>query len=254
MGDHEFDPDAYDDAQSFVMEYGRELLELLDPKPGEHVLDLGCGTGHVTAEIAEAVGPDGGVVGIDASPAMVKRAREAHPEIAIRQADATDIAVDDPFDAVYSNAALHWIEDQDAALASVADALRPGGRFVAEMGVDGNIVEILEGVAAVAERSNAEVAHPWHFPTLGEYSARLEEQGFTVRLARTFERPTTLEGKNGLRDWFDQFGDALLAPFPDEDEAMGAIEDELRAACWDPAEESWTVTYRRLQFRAIHKG
>jgi trans-aconitate methyltransferase len=254
MGEHEFDPDAYEDAQSFVMEYGRDLLELLDPQPGERVLDLGCGTGHVTAEIADAVGPDGDVVGIDASPAMVEQARQAHPDLEVRHADATDFAVEDPFEAVYSNAALHWIEDQDAALSCVADALRPGGQFVAEMGAEGNIVEILEGVAAVAERSNAEVAHPWHFPTLGEYSARLEERGFTVHLARTFERPTTLAGKNGLRDWFDQFGDPLVASFPDEDDAIAAIEEELRADCWDPEEEAWTVTYRRLQFRAIHEG
>lgn len=254
MGAHEFDPEAYDDAQSFVSEYGRDLLEVLDPQPGERVLDLGCGTGHVTAEIAQAVGPDGAVVGIDASPAMIEQAREAHPDLDVRHADATNFALDEAFDAVYSNAALHWIDDQNAALGCVADALRPGGRFVAEMGAAGNIVEILEGVSAVADREGIDIAHPWHFPTLGEYSARLEDRGFTVRLARTFERPTTLEASDGLQDWFHQFGDALLAPFADVGDAMAAIEDELRAECWDPAEESWTVTYRRLQFRAIHES
>lgn len=253
MGDADFDPEAYADAQSFVIEYGRDLLELLDAQPGERVLDLGCGTGHVTADIAEAVGPDGEVVGIDASPAMVEQAQAEHPDLDVRHADATDFTVDEPLDAVYSNAALHWIDDQDAALSCVADALRPGGRFVAEMGAEGNIVEILDGVAAGGEHEGVEVPVPWHFPTLGAYTSRLERHGFTVGLARTFERPTTLEGKDGLRDWFDQFGDRLLAPFFDENAAMAAIEDELRPVCYDPAEDAWTVTYRRLQFRAIRE-
>lgn len=249
MGD--FDPDAYVDAQDFVMAYGRDLLELLDPEPGERILDLGCGTGHVTVEIAGAVGSEGAVVGIDASPAMVERARELHPDLDVRQADATDFALAAPVDAVYSNAALHWIDDQDAALDCVADALRPGGRFVAELGARGNVAEIRDAVAAVADRVGVEVSHPWHFPTLGEYGSRLEAHGFEVRLARTFDRPTTLEGHDGLRDWFDQFGDALLAPFPDGGHALDAVEAELREECFDPDAEDWTVTYRRLQFRAV---
>jgi trans-aconitate methyltransferase len=253
MGDdaREFDPDAYEDAQSFVIEYGRDLLDLLDASPDERVLDLGCGTGHVTADIAAAVGPGGEAVGLDASRAMVERAREAHPDLGIRHADATDFAVDETFDAVYSNAVLHWIDDQDAALACVADALRPGGRFVAELGADGNIVEILDGVATVAEREDADVPHPWHFPTLGDYTSRLESHGFEIRLARTVVRPTTLRGPDGLRDWFDQFGDELLAALPAREVAMADIEDELRGECYDPDEETWTVTYRRLQFRAL---
>lgn len=247
----EFDPETYETAQSFVMEYGRDLLDLLDARPGERVLDLGCGTGHLTADVAEAVGADGAAVGLDASRAMVERAREAHPDLDVRHADATDFAVDEPVDAVYSNAALHWIDDQDAALARVAAALRPGGRFVAEMGADGNIVEILDGVATVARRADVDVTHPWHFPTLGAYCSRLEAHGFEVRLARSFERPTTLDGRDGLRDWFDQFGDELLAPFADREAALAAAEDHLRGQCYDPGTAAWTVTYRRLQFRAV---
>jgi len=246
-----FDPETYEDAQAFVMDYGRDLLALLDPQPGERILDLGCGTGHVTADIAEAVGTAGDVVGIDASPAMVERAREAHPDLEIRHADATDFAVEAPFDAVYSNAALHWIADQDAAIDGVADALHPGGRFVAEMGARGNIVEILDAVAAVADREGVAVSDPWHFPTLGAYASRLEDRGFEVRLARTFERPTELDGPDGLRDWFAQFGEELLAPFPERAGALAAVEDELRPDCYDPEAARWTVTYRRLQFRAI---
>lgn len=244
----EWDAEAYDDHHSFVVEFGEDLIGLLDPRAGERILDLGCGTGHLTDALRER-GAD--VVGLDSSEDMVTRAREAYPECRFVCADAGTFGAAEPFDAVFSNAALHWIADQRAVAERVRDALRPGGRFVAEMGAAGNIVEILDGVADVADREGIEVTHPWHFPTLGAYSARLEEQGFTVCLARTFERPTTLEGSEGLREWFHQFGDALLAPFPDEDSAMTQIEDELRDECYDANEESWTVTYHRLQFRAI---
>lgn len=249
--DTEFDPAAYDDAQAFVTEYGLDLVDLLEPGPGERILDLGCGTGHLTAEIAEAVGPEGFVVGIDASPAMVERARNAHPELDVRLADATEFVPGEPVDAVYSNATLHWIDDQDAALARVAEGLRPGGRFVAEMGGPGNVAEILDGAAAVADREGVEVAVPWHFPTLGDYASRLERHGFRIALARTFDRPTALEGESGLRDWLDQFGDALLAAFPDREAAAHGIETELRGDCFDADEGAWTVTYHRLQFRAV---
>ena len=250
MTDQDFDPEAYADAQDFVIDYGRDLLSLLDAQRGERILDLGCGTGDVTADIAAAVGAEGEVAGIDASPAMIERAREAHPDLDVRHADAQDFVVDEHFDAVYSNATLHWIDDQDAALARVADALRPGGRFVAEFGAEGNVREIVDGVAAVADREGVEAPHPWHFPTLGEYTSRLEAHGFTVAMARTFERPTDLDGPDGLSHWLDQFGDALLAPFPDREAAVAAVEDELRPECWNPEDDCWSVTYRRLQFQA----
>jgi len=246
----DFDAAAYEDRQGFVIEYGRDLLDLLDPQPGERVLDLGCGTGHLTAAIHEAVGPGGDVVGIDASPAMIDRAREAHDGTTFAVADATAYAPDAPVDAVFANAALHWIDDQDGALGAVVDALVPGGRFVAELGTTGNVAGIVDAVQAVGRERGHEVTSPWHFPSLGSYATRLESHGFEVRLARTFERETTLAGADGLRAWLEQFGDSLLAPFPDPEGAIAAVEDRLRPERYDPATETWTSTYRRLQFRA----
>ena len=249
--DADFDPAAYDDRQAFVVEYGRDLLDVLDPRPGERILDLGCGTGHLTAEIDAAVGEAGAAIGIDASPAMVAEARETYPDREFARVDATAFEPTGPFDAVFSNAALHWIDDQDAALAAVADALRPGGRFVAELGTTGNVAAIVDAVRAEGRACGVQVEAPWHFPSLGDYATRLESHGFEVRLARVFERETTLDGPDGLESWLDQFGDDLLAAFDDPADAVAAVEDRLRSTHYDSGAEEWTVTYRRLQFRAI---
>lgn len=253
--DTSFDAATYDDRQGFVAEYGRDLLGTLDPQPGERILDVGCGTGTVTADIAAAVGEDGSVLGIDASPSMVDRASSQFPDLDVQQADVTAFTASAPFDAVFSNAALHWIDDQDAAISSVADALRPGGRFVAELGAAGNVSGIVDAVAAEGETRGVDVSNPWHFPTLGTYASRLEAHGFEVELARTFGRETHLDGDDGLRSWFSQFGDGLLAPFdPDErDDVLAAVEDRLRADRYDPAAERWIANYRRLQFRAVRR-
>lgn len=251
--DTTFDAATYDDRQGFVAAYGRDVLGVLDPAPGERILDVGCGTGTVTADIASAVGDEGAVVGIDASPAMVERAREQHPVLTVEQADATDYVAAEPFDAAFSNAALHWIDDQDAALASVADALRPGGRFVAELGATGNVAGVLDAVRAEGEARGVAVSTPWHFPTLGDYTSRLEDHGFEVRFARTFLRETHLDGADGLHAWLGQFGDELLAAFPVEERSavMDAVADRLRPERYDAAAGRWTVSYRRLQFRAL---
>ena len=250
--DADFDPATYDDRQGFVVEYGRDVLDVLDPQPGERILDLGCGTGHLTADIDAAVGDDGAVLGIDASPAMIAEARETYPNRAFERVDVTDFEADAPFDAVFSNAALHWIDDQDAALAAVADALRSGGRFVAELGTTGNVAPIVDAARAEGEARDVAVTAPWHFPSLGDYATRLEAHGFEVRLVRVFERETTLDGPDGLASWLDQFGDALLAPFGDERAAaVAGVEDRLRPGYYDPADECWTVPYRRLRFRAV---
>ena len=126
-----WDSTLYDAKHSFVWKHGASLLELLAPKPGERILDLGCGTGHLTAEIAKAGAL---VVGLDSSPTMIETARSAYPQLTFVEADARNFTLDAPCDAVFSNAALHWIHDADAVARSVHQALKPGGRFVAELG------------------------------------------------------------------------------------------------------------------------
>ena len=247
-----WDADDYDGSHAFVYEYGAALLEVLSPAAGERILDLGCGTGHLTAELADA-GAD--VVGLDSAPGMIEEARASYPDLEFVHADARSMTFDGGFDAVFSNAALHWIrdEDQDAVIAAVRDALEPGGRFVAELGGARNVETIVEATVAELADRGYEGRTTWFFPSVGEYAPRLEDHGFEVRYARLFDRPTELDdGEAGLRRWLEMFGDELLEPVPaDEREAVIAgIEDRLRPTLF--ADGTWTADYRRLRFVAVN--
>lgn len=250
---NEWDPDDYDGGHDFVYEYGSDVIDLLDPEPGEQILDLGCGTGHLTAEIAECVGEGGAVLGLDRSAEMVSEARAAYPDLAFLQADARDFAASEAFDAVFSNAALHWMSDQAAVTERVADLLGPGGRCVAELGGSGNVARVVEAVSAACAERGYEAHPPWYFPTVGEHATLLERHELEVTCARLFDRPTELEGgADGLREWLGMFGDSLLAEVPpDEQEAViAAVEERLRPEMYDPDSETWTADYRRLRFVA----
>ncbi|WP_336022174.1 class I SAM-dependent methyltransferase [Halobellus salinisoli] len=248
----DWDSNAYDGSHSFVYEYGADVVDLLDPRPGERILDLGCGTGHLTDRIADA-GAE--VVGIDQSEEMIETARETYPDLAFRRADARDFVVEEPFDAVFSNAALHWIDEQDAVSEAVADALAPGGRYVAELGGSGNVARIVAAVAAeLRERGYEPASEPWYFPTVGEHATTLEAHGFEVRYARLFDRPTELEDDDdGMAAWIGMFGDRLLADVPEDERSavVADVEDRLRGDLYDADAGAWTADYRRLRFVAV---
>jgi trans-aconitate methyltransferase len=255
---NEWDPEAYDDDTGFVHEYGGSVVDLLEPQPGERVLDLGCGTGHLTADIAERVGESGVAVGVDASAEMVDRARERYPDLRFTVADAREYAPDRPFDGVFSNAALHWIprEDQSAVAERVAALLDPGDRFVAELGGTGNVSAVVDATLAEVRERGSEAEHPWYFPTVGEHAAVLEAAGFEVRLARLFDRPTELEGgREGLANWLDVFGDSLFADLDEAetDAVVSAVEGRLRDDLFDADTGTWTADYRRLRFVAVRE-
>ena len=207
--------DLYQSHYSFVWRYGRDLVQLLMPKEGERILDVGCGTGQLTAEIANA-GAD--VIGIDASPEMIQAARKNFPKLRFEVCDATTMGFDQEFDAVFSNAALHWVLDQENAVACISRALQPGGRFVFEMGGRGNILEIWNaGMQALRELGivNPERFAPWHYPTLGEYAGLLESKGIAVTFAVLFDRPTALEGgEKGLENWLRMFAKFAFDELP----------------------------------------
>lgn len=245
----EWDSRAYDDAHSFVYEYGADVLDLLEPTADERILDLGCGTGHLTGRIAET---GASVVGLDRSPEMLATAGDTYPDCEFVRADAREFAFAEPFDAVFSNAALHWIRDQDAVLESVAGALAPGGRFVAELGGTGNVAAIVGAVDGELERRGYTADNPWYFPSVGEYASRLEAHGFEVRYARLFDRPTELDGgADGLAAWLELFGDDLLAAVPDDEReaVVAAVEDDLREDLF--ADGTWIADYRRLRIVAV---
>ena len=248
-----WDAPEYQQSHSYIWQYGASLVEMLDPQPGERVLDLGCGTGHLTAEIAKS-GAE--VVGIDNSPDMVRIARENFPDLAFLHADGRDFHFSEGFDAVFSNAALHWIKEAEQVLDSISGCLKPGGRIVAEMGGRGNIESVVSALrralTSTLGRPRAEV-DPWYFPTIGQYSALLEQRGFEVSFANHFSRPTPLkEGEEGLRDWTRMFCSEFLVGLEPaiEDKVLTLVEEELRPTLFDGVR--WVVDYRRLRFQA-HK-
>jgi trans-aconitate methyltransferase len=242
-----WDPARYQDHHSFVWRYGANLRELLNPQPDERILDVGCGTGQLTAEIAQSGAQ---VTGLDNSPDMLAEARKHFPELSFVLGDAASFHFPQPFDAVFSNAALHWVKSADAAVSSIARALVPGGRFVAEFGGKGNIASVRAALRAVLGPS-ADEQSPWFYPSIGEYSGILERHGLEVRNASLFDRPTELEGENGMDQWLRMFAQTYLRQFSPEraDEIVRQLVEHLRPVLYRNG--VWTVDYRRLRVVAV---
>jgi trans-aconitate 2-methyltransferase len=248
----DWDASLYDSQHAFVWRFGADLLELLAPKPGERVLDLGCGTGHLTNRIAET-GAE--VVGLDNAPAMIEQARRNYPGLQFEVGDGANFAFPEPFDAVFSNAALHWMKPPERVAACIARALKPGGRLVAELGGKGNVEQV---VAALREATAAAglplpgEPHPWYFPSVGEYASLLEASSLAVAYAALFDRPTPLEGgEEGFRNWVRMFWAGPLAAVPTALQAdiIQAAEARLRPRfCRDG---TWVADYRRLRVVAV---
>ena len=245
MSQH-WDPERYARNARFVAELGAPLIDLLQPKAGERVLDLGCGDGVLTEAIAAA---GCAVVGVDASAEQIAAARARGLDA--RQADGQALDFDEAFDAVFSNAALHWMRDPDAVIDGVWRALRSGGRFVGELGGRGNVAQIIEALcAALEERGiDAMAAFPWYFPDPQEYAGRLEKRGFEVDAIELFERPTPLPGD--MAGWLETFAESFLNLVPAEQRPALTAEvmERLRPALCDP-EGAWTADYVRLRFAA----
>jgi trans-aconitate methyltransferase len=243
----------YDDKHSFVWKMAAGVLELLAPKPGEKILDVGCGTGHLTAQIAEA---DAEVLGVDRSAEMIRQAKEKYPVLRFEVMDATQIVAPEPFDAVFSNATLHWIKEPERVITGIAKALRPGGRFVAEFGGKGNTAGFLEAVRAswTSLQLPGPPPHPWYYPSIAEYSALLERHGFEVTYAILFDRPTPLEdGERGLRNWLDMFGASFVQNLSDDQKSALRDEIEKQARPRLFQSDKWGMDYRRLRIVA-HKN
>ena len=244
---HTWDAAEYDSCGTFVWEHGTDLVEMLAPRPCDRVLDVGCGTGHLTARIAES-GAD--VLGIDASESMVLQARSNHPHLRFEVLDALAMKLGPEFDAVFSNAVLHWITEPDVAASGIFNALKPGGRFVAEFGGRGNISTTIKAVHSARKSMGAPLIDriPWYFPSAGEYAALLERLGFTVTYARLFDRPTRLgEGDSTMMTWLKMFGEPLINDLAESerDIVCGIAEDALRATMLDDG--VWVADYVRLR-------
>ena len=241
-----WDPERYARNARFVSDLGAPVLELLAPRAGERILDLGCGDGALTEKLAAA---GCSVVGVDGSAAQVEAARRRGLDA--RVADGQALAFANQFDAVFSNAALHWMRRPDAVIAGVWRALVPGGRFVGELGGHGCVSQIREAlVAALRRRGIDGAAHdPWYFPDVAEYRERLEAAGFRVDSMALIPRPTPLPGD--VVGWLETFAECFTAPLaPAERPAfLAEVRDALRARLCD-GEGRWTADYVRLRFAA----
>lgn len=247
----QWNADLYKDKHAFVFQYGEDVLKLLNPQPGKRILDVGCGTGDLTQLIAQAGAKP---LGIDNSAAMIETASARFPGVEFKLADAADFHFEESFDAIFSNAALHWVRDMEGAVICMTRALRHGGRFVVEMGGKGNIAHLTAGIAeAVREVACVEPDHGRHYPSISEYSTLLEKHGMTVSAAWLFERPTVLaDGEKGLRNWINQFEQAVFRGFS-EDQRKAIIElAEVKLRDRLFRDGNWVADYKRLRIVA-HK-
>ncbi len=244
-----WDPETYGRNGAFVPQLAGAVLEWLNAQPGERILDLGCGDGQLTVRLA-ATGAE--VTGVDLSPQMVTAARARGVAAQVANAEALPFA-DATFDAVFSNAALHWMRDHEAMLAQVHRVLKPGGRFVAEMGGHGNIAAVrVAFIAALARHGQSSREDGVnYYPTPEAYTRRLEQAGFRVERMVFVPRPTPL-GEGGMAAWLRTFRKGVLDTLP---EAMrqAVIEDttELLSTALRDEEGHWTTDYVRLRFVAV---
>jgi trans-aconitate methyltransferase len=236
----------YEKHARFVSDLAGPVLEWLQPQAGERILDLGCGDGVVTEELKRR---GVSVLGVDISESLLAAAGARGVET--RRMDGQKLAFDSAFDAVFSNAALHWMSDAGAVIEGIFRALKPGGRFVAEFGGHGNVAAVVTAMRATAGRrgGDAALAGPWFFPSVAVYREMLEERGFRVVRIGLFPRPTPLA--SGMIAWLKVFRRPFFAQFgAEEDQVLSEVEALLAPSLRD-ARGNWTADYVRLRVEAV---
>ena len=228
----------------FVSDLGQPVLDLLAPRPGERILDVGCGDGALTARLVEAGAT---VVGADPAPDLVAAA--VARGIDARLLDAQSLRFEREFDAVFTNAVLHWIPDLDAALRGIHHALKSGGRFVGECGGHGNVAAMSTALQAVARRHGVRAHMPWQYPTPADFSRRLVAAGFTPVSVELIPRPTPLP--SGMAAWLRTFAGPIFEQLPAEARER-AVDETVDLLRWSLCDErgQWSADYVRLRFAA----
>ncbi|BAF71886.1 methyltransferase domain-containing protein [Sulfurovum sp. NBC37-1] len=242
---NQWNPETYNKHTAFVSQLALPVVDLLDPKPGEKILDAGCGEGALAEEIVRR-GAE--VIGVDLSAEMVDACRDRWIEAQV--CSVTDLPWHEAFDAVFSNATLHWVKEARDAVNSIATVLSPGGRFVCEFGGEGNVYHVVRAMeASFAKHPEfGTFVNPWYFPSPEKYRTLLESEGFRVESIELIPRPTPMED---IGNWFDVFAKGVCADLSDEQfevfkrECKAYLEDHLKS------EAGWFVDYVRLRVRAV---
>lgn len=245
-------PSKYQRNANFVSELGIPVIELLAPQPQERILDLGCGDGVLTKKLKD-LGCQ--VVGIDSSEQMVAAAQALGLEAYVMSGEELNFKAE--FEAVFSNAALHWMTEADRVIARVFTALKPGGRFVGELGGEGNVATVVSAIELSLKKRNLDLnkINPWFFPNQRDYQTRLENAGFIVENITLFERPTPLP--QGILGWLEMFAQQFTSQLPIGDRP--AFIDEVIETCRPKlcdSQGNWVADYVRLRFLAVkpHKN
>jgi trans-aconitate methyltransferase len=241
-----WDPERYARNARFVADLGAPVVELLAPRASERILDLGCGDGALTAKLA-SMGCH--VVGVDSSAAQIDAARKLGLDARVMNGEALDF--DREFDAVFSNAAMHWMRNPAKVIAGVERALGPHGRFVGEFGGHGCVAKIRKALVEALNRRdiNGEAASPWYFPTVEDYSEQLRRGGFVVSFIALIPRPTRLPGD--VTGWLETFAESFTSTLsPAERPSYIAEVREVLCPELRDADGKWTADYIRLRFAA----
>ena len=239
-----WNPDQYAENARFVSDLGAPVVEWLSPQMGERILDLGCGDGALTINLL-SFGCE--VVGVDSSPEMIEAAKSLGLNAQVMDGQA--LQFNSAFDAVFSNAALHWMKNSESVIAGVWRALKPGGRFVGEFGGYGNVSAILTAIEFALSSRGLTVASPWFFPRAEDYQRLLESGGFTVKRIELSPRPTSLPGDVG--GWLETFAQpyTFALPAADRKDLISKVIETLRPVLSDE-NGNWVADYVRLRFSA----
>ncbi len=250
-----WNPELYKNKHAFVFDYGESLIELLNPQKEERILDLGCGTGELTAKIGQSC-PN--IIGMDKSVEMIHQAKLDFKGVHYKVGDASDFYFEEKFNAIFSNATLHWVKNYQAAIKCMYNNLLEGGRIVIEFGGKGNVESIVNSLKNnLAKRGFNKQANltPWYFPSIGAYSTALENNGFHVTLANHYNRPTKLaDNENGIVDWIKMFGKAFFVDVPNDliEEISNEVQKELKPILFK--EDNWFADYKRIRVVAYKEN
>ncbi len=245
-----WNPESYSKNARFVADLGAPLLQLLDSKPGELILDLGCGDGALTAQIKAA---GGAVIGVDASVAQLHAAQRRG--LSVLAMDGQRLAFKKQFHAVFSNAALHWMKQPRSVVEGVARCLKPGARFIGEFGGKGNVETIRTALHGCLRHRGVDPwsVDPWFYPSPEEYTELLNDCGFAVDYIELIPRPTKLPGD--IRDWLEVFAQPFSNVLIEVD--RGRYLDDVRntlAPAIRQSDGTWIADYMRLRFKATRRA